>query len=616
MLSVSMTGTYSKYGRKAVQFYLDHYPSPDIGKESELPWLRNKLFISVLLITFPICCLAYIPSVIISVLTLQYVIIFFDTLGMAALIFIFFVKNFSIRSKKIIFSSIFYTLAIVLFIYLGVKGPSVVMLMSVSIMITLFQSKRAGLISLVSNAVIFMLLMTVSPGEISHLVFFQEFSLASWAVVGFNLVAFNTLSVLSVASLVDQLNGSFMEGKKLEGLLKEERTELIAAKQKAEESDRLKSAFLANISHEIRTPMNGILGFSDLLTDPDLDGKAQQRYIGIIQKSGNRMLNIIKEIIEISRIESGQVEARLKETDLNQLMDNLLHLMKSEAEAKGLSLSAKPGLTGHEAVIKTDGELLFAILTNLVKNAIKYTAHGSILFGYIPRPSFSADAKVEPETVEFFVRDTGIGIPFDRQQAIFDRFVQADIADVQARQGAGLGLSIARSYVKMLGGSIWVESEPVIGSTFYFTLPYCVEPTVKPVVKPDGMNDSQEPGTKQLNILVVEDDEISRVFLSTILNKISSEITNVQSGTEAVITCRDNPAIDLIMMDIRMPVMNGYETTRQIRLFNKEVIIIAQTAHALTGDREQALEAGCNDYLAKPIIKEELLGMIKKHFNK
>ncbi len=238
--------------------------------------------------------------------------------------------------------------------------------------------------------------------------------------------------------------------------------ELNRLKEKAEESDRLKSAFLANMSHEIRTPMNGILGLAELLKEPKLSGDEQQLYLDLIKESGARMLNIIKDIIDISRIEADQVKVFTNVVDINEQTEYLYNFFKPETDGKGISLSLNNGLSGQDVIIETDKEKFNAILTNLVKNAIKYTNKGTIEFGYHKNEDF----------LEFYVKDTGIGIPKSRQEAIFDRFVQADIEDRYALEGAGIGLSIAKAYVEMLKGKIWVESKKNKGSTFYFTIPY------------------------------------------------------------------------------------------------------------------------------------------------
>ncbi|WP_378174652.1 histidine kinase dimerization/phospho-acceptor domain-containing protein [Aquimarina sp. SS2-1] len=238
--------------------------------------------------------------------------------------------------------------------------------------------------------------------------------------------------------------------------------ELNKMKDKAEESDRLKSAFLANMSHEIRTPMNGILGFAELLKEPVLTGDEQQLYISLIEESGARMLNIIRDIIDISKIESGQVKVFLSEVNINEQVTYLYQFFKPEADRKELQLSYNNSLSEENAVIKTDKEKFNAILTNLVKNALKYTPEGSVSFGY----------EVKEKFLQFFVKDTGMGIAQDRQKAIFERFVQADIENNYAIEGAGIGLSIAKAYTEMLGGKIWLESKKDMGTIFYFTIPY------------------------------------------------------------------------------------------------------------------------------------------------
>jgi len=255
--------------------------------------------------------------------------------------------------------------------------------------------------------------------------------------------------------------------------------ELIKAKEHAEQSDRLKSAFLANMSHEIRTPMNGILGFAELLKEPDLTGEEQQEYINIINKSGTRMLNIINDIIDISKIESGLMEVNIREVNINEKIETIQIFFKPEVEKKGMHIFFHNSLPLKEAFINTDQDKFYAILTNLVKNAIKFSDKGTIEFGYnlkMNGSTGSKDSPIEPAELEFFVKDTGIGIPKDRQEAIFKRFVQADIADKRAFQGAGLGLSITKAYVEMLGSKLWLKSEEGKGSTFYFTIPYNAKP--------------------------------------------------------------------------------------------------------------------------------------------
>ena len=382
--------------------------------------------------------------------------------------------------------------------------------------------------------------------------------------------------------------------------------ELIKAKNKAEESDRLKSAFLANMSHEIRTPMNSILGFTDLLKTHDLSGKQQQEYIQIIKKGGDRLLSIINDIIDISKIESGQTEIFSSETDINEQLEFISDLFRPEVEEKGIKLIVKKSLPDKDALVKTDREKIFAILTNLVKNAIKFTHKGYIEIGYVQKGNL----------LEFFVKDTGTGIRREQQDLIFERFRQGSESLSRSYEGTGLGLSISKAYVELLGGRIWVESEPGKGSVFYFTVPYNSETKTNTTIEKVTHHGSDIHQINNLKILIAEDDECSRILIEKTIRIFCKLILKARTGTEAVAALRSNPDIDLILMDVKMPEIDGYEAVRQIRMFNKDVIIIAQTAFALTGDREKALEAGCNDYISKPIENKLLVELIQKYFGK
>lgn len=386
--------------------------------------------------------------------------------------------------------------------------------------------------------------------------------------------------------------------------------EIKKAKGKAEESDRLKSAFLANMSHEIRTPMNGIMGFAQLLKEPNLKGEEQIQFIDIIENSGKRMLNIINDIIDLSKIEAGQMELILNEVNINKQTEYLYTFFKPEAEKNGLKLSFDNGLPNHLALIESDKEKIYAILTNLIKNAIKYTNSGNIDFGY------QLKTKNGIAQLEYYVKDTGIGIESERQLAVFERFIQADQSLSSQYEGAGLGLAITKAYVEILGGEIWLESEPNIGSQFYFTIPYHVKATPKIKIKADSAKPDEDLNHKKLTVLIAEDDEISSSYLSTLTINFSKEILLASNGLEAIEIFKQNKNIDLIFMDIKMPVMDGYTATKKIREIDKEVCIIAQTAYALHGDREKALEIGCNDYISKPITKKQLLDLITKHTKK
>nr|MDA3911740.1 PAS domain S-box protein [Bacteroidales bacterium] len=375
--------------------------------------------------------------------------------------------------------------------------------------------------------------------------------------------------------------------------------DLITSKNRAEESDRLKTAFLANMSHEIRTPMNGILGFTNLLLEPQLTGDQVREYVDVIQKSGNRMLNTVNDIITISRIETGQVETSNSAFNLKEEINDIRKMLLPEANENGIQLNVHFDEISDEEIITTDRTKLDSVMTNLIKNAIKFTDEGSV----------DITCRKKEQAFEFEVKDTGCGIPQDRITVIFERFVQADIDDKRALQGSGLGLAISKSYVEMMGGEFFVDSVVNQGSRFYFTIPE------HDTNKADNPQVAKNPMfmKNKLKILVVEDDTASVKYLSVILKDIAQCIQVVTNGQEAVDAVENHSDIDLVLMDIKLPIMNGYEATRKIREINKDIVIIAQTAYAISGDREKAIAAGCDDYVSKPIVRKTLMDKLVKY---
>lgn len=377
-------------------------------------------------------------------------------------------------------------------------------------------------------------------------------------------------------------------------------TELIYAKEKAEEGDRLKSSFLANMSHEIRTPMNGILGFTALLKEPKLTGEAQQEYIRVIEKSGRRMLNIINDIVSISKIESGQVNLSYKETSVKDQIEGICNYFKIEALQKNIELKINNTINEEDNLIHTDEEKVYAILSHLLTNAIKFTNHGLIEIGCFKNNN----------SITFYVQDSGIGIDSKKIDIIFERFRQVDDSLSRNYDGAGLGLYIAKSYIDLLGGRIWAENNTDHGSVFYFKIPLIKSNETDKVVQTQLALVPYE--TQKLKILVAEDDSISLKFISKILKIFGENLLIARNGFEAVNLCKKNPDIDIILMDIQMPVMNGYEAIKKIREFNEDVIIITQSAFVFTDEAEKAIEVGGNGYISKPIDKDQLIEHINK----
>jgi PAS domain S-box-containing protein len=382
-------------------------------------------------------------------------------------------------------------------------------------------------------------------------------------------------------------------------------TELQKAKENAEESDRLKTAFLNNISHEIRTPLNGILGFTELINNPNTPIDKREFYARIINQSSIQLLSIIDDIINIATIEAGQEKIRESPTDVSVVMKNIYEQFKQKAESKHLDFNFHSSLSRQESQIICDGTKLTQILSNIVGNAIKFANKGHAHFS----------CWLKDDVLHFCIEDSGIGIPVEDQELIFERFRQVYNNENREYGGNGLGLSISRAYIHLLGGRIWVESEPQKGSKFHFTIPY------KPVdVSTDraqqsnnAISELSQHGTK--TILLAEDEYSNFVLLKVILQTENFKIIHVDDGEKAVEAVDKNTDINLVLMDLKMPVMNGLEATRLIKRQKPQLPVIALTAYAFEGDTDKALEAGCDDYIAKPFGRDDLLYIINKHLH-
>jgi PAS domain S-box-containing protein len=393
-------------------------------------------------------------------------------------------------------------------------------------------------------------------------------------------------------------------------------SDLLKAKAQAEENNNLKTAFLNNISHEIRTPFNGLLGFLSLIQNNDITQTERDEYIGIINQSAARLMDTITDVVEISQIQAGQAKLNISEINIQEILRGIFMRFRPIAEMKGLKLKVKNHLSQQINIIKTDGIKLSTVLSHLIGNAIKFTKSGSVELVFRLKEDHlqSGIGAPQPIELEFSVTDTGIGIPQEKHQVIFERFIQADPSLTRKFEGSGLGLSIAKTYVEMLGGVIWLESEIGRGTTFYFTVP-CICMDMEKIASEIAVQGNEKPSPKKgLNILVVEDDDASFILLEIAVKFFAKEVVHAKTGIEAIEFCRNRPEFDLVLMDIKMPGMDGYEATRRIRQFSKNVIIIAQTAYALAGDHEKALQAGCNSYISKPIKRDQLLELVQKYF--
>jgi signal transduction histidine kinase len=382
--------------------------------------------------------------------------------------------------------------------------------------------------------------------------------------------------------------------------------QLLEAKEKAEESDRLKSAFLANMSHEIRTPMNAILGFSEILQHEGIKLEDRQEYIRLINDKGNDLMNIISDLIDISRIEAGDMKLVKTHIRINEMILELFEQVKKEKVLKGKDEVQVRYRIREDAeyTILSDKNRLKQVFNNLLGNAMKFTNEGYIELGY----------EIMDDHVRFHVKDSGIGITTETQKVIFERFRQEDNSYTRKHGGTGLGLAISKQIVELLGGEIGVESKPEQGADFYFTIPE--EQTAKPLPSEEKVDRPWYQNNLKLatkKILIAEDDSSNYMFLESLLRSTEAELIWARNGHQAVDIHAGRDDIDLILMDIRMPEMSGLQATEKIRSSDKDIPIIALTAFAFADDREKSVEAGCTEHIAKPVKIEELKRVLQKY---
>jgi PAS domain S-box-containing protein len=382
--------------------------------------------------------------------------------------------------------------------------------------------------------------------------------------------------------------------------MKKMQVALENAKLKAEESERLKAAFLANMSHEIRTPMNGLLGFVDLLKDPNLSYEEKMEYITIIEESGHRMLNIINDLINISKVESGQMQLNLADSNINDQIRFIQNFFKLEASNKGIELITSCPLESDLSIIKTDREKVYAVLTNLIKNAIKFTAKGTITVGYV----------IKDNKMEFYVKDTGRGIPSDKLKAIFDRFQQVDTQLSNGIEGSGLGLTISKAYIEMLGGKIWVDSLVGEGSTFYFTLPY------NPQLENNRPYDLIEPEPsicmlpEKVTLLIVDKDDQERKYLKELLNTYNVRILSASTYMEALEKCKSTTEIDLVLMHITKSITDGTNAVKQMKELKPSMPVVAVSTYAIDNEHSHEL---FDEIIMKPLLSDRLIQIVEKY---
>jgi signal transduction histidine kinase/CheY-like chemotaxis protein len=377
--------------------------------------------------------------------------------------------------------------------------------------------------------------------------------------------------------------------------------ELDIERERALASDRLKTAFLNNVSHEVRTPLNGIAGFAQFLTEDNISKEDKEEFVTALNTSVSRLTDTINDIMDVSLLMSGNMNVYPEEINIKELLQEVYNIHSYEAKAKNLLFKIENEQLPEGKSIISDYAMIKKIIHELVGNSVKYTNRGHVVFG----------VKLINHQIEIYVKDTGIGISKSAMPKIFEPFVQEDVSTTRTYEGSGLGLTIVKGFVDLLNGNIDVESEASKGTSFYVRVPD-LRKRQTDVVQTDKYS-GLSAGSNQMNIVVAEDEALNVLYVKRMFKNLGYQLHFAQNGQEAVDLVKQKPEINLVLMDIKMPVMDGLEATKIIKKLRPELPVIAVTAYAANDDRHDCIKAGCDEYVSKPFIAEELIKLIEKY---
>ncbi|TLX73897.1 response regulator [Labilibacter sediminis] len=530
---------------------------------------------------------------------------FFSTFIFLSSLFISIVRTFPFKFRVVWILMSIYLLGGFLYIESGPLSLGLVMLLSYSVLSGILLGNKASIYSIMLNFVMLLVATTLHYTSIVTDALLLDLEFSIYLNLSILFVVINIITVSPLVSFINGLNFSFEKERRYKNILTGEREKLMRAKVKAEESEELKTAFLSNMSHEIRTPMNAILGFSNLLSHKEISVAEKQEFVNLIKINGKNLLTLVEDLIDISKIDSGNLQIKNTPFCLHDMLNEVYSSFKEDINRRGqmnLKLYLKEGIADVNMMVLSDEIRLRQVLINLVGNAIKFTERGFVEFGYELN---------HEDVLQFYVKDTGIGLPAGKESLVFKRFSKVTDGSQKLYGGTGIGLSIAKDLVQLMGGKIWVESEPKVGTTFYFNVPFhkVTNKVDAPAEKPKENIYNWEGKT----FLVAEDEEDNFRYLEVALSISNASLIWARNGVEAVDIFSRINNIDLVLMDIKMPEMDGYTATAEIKKRNKSVPVIAQTAYAMSEEREKSLLAGCDDYIAKPIGYEDLLSVIHKY---
>ena len=591
---------------KPLRLLLKYIPYPDLGSSHSFVEWKNRLLFVVLAGMIVLGFIAYVPSVILAAIEKVWMVIVLDTLVYAVVLYATFSRKMSSEVKVKIILITFYILGIALLILLGQKGAGFNWLFVFPLLSSFFYGYRGIAVSTVINLVSLTLLSFPIYFEWQNFGQINEYDFGGWIVNSVNFLAITSLLSLALTVILGSIDKSLKKEQRMNSLLEKHRDQLSVEKNKAQESEQLKSAFVANMSHEIRTPLNAIIGFSHLMSKGNLPPEKMMHYGSLIDMSGKQLTGIIDDIIDISKIEQGQMAVHTEPVGVYSSLQDVIDIQRNRVETlkKDIRIEYHVPKKLKDLVINTDEIRFKQIAGNIIGNAVKYTEKGIVRVGYKLKQT------EEKMMAEFFVKDTGRGIPAEDHERIFNRFSQAGNVDFQ--EGTGLGLSITRGLLDLLGGDIWLKSELHKGSEFYFTLPAeDARVAVTEKVENDEVHDFSSSVEGKL-IYIAEDDEFSYYLLEEMLRPLNLRIKQAANGKELLdLMNQDTP--DLVLLDIRMPVMSGLEALKEIRKRHTDIPVIAQSAHVLPEERQECFNQGCNDYISKPVEQDILFGLFEKY---
>ena len=556
-------------------------------------------FVSVGLLTYLYYTISFLQEK-------QYISAIFNSVVFISVFFVSVVKSLPLKFRASWILACVYIIGGYLFLLQGPLSLGLVLLLAYSMLSAILLGYKSSVYSVVLNIVLLGVAFLLHYTSYITDGFLLDLDLSIYINIIVLFVVINIITLFPLVSFINGVSFSFEKELRYKNIISKEREALMRAKIKAEESDLLKTSFLSNMSHEIRTPMNAILGFSNLLSHKDISSAEKEEFVNLIRVNGKNLLTLVEDIIDISKIDSGQLQIKNSPVCLHEILKDVHDSFWDDIKRRGLlniKLYLNEGISDKKTMILTDAFRLRQVLINLVGNGIKFTDRGFVEFGYNLN---------NEDVLQFYVKDTGIGLPKGKEERVFERFSKfSNEKQKMLYGGTGIGLSIAKDVVNLMGGKIWVESEEKVGSTFYFTIPYHKVSNV--MSKPEIDIPVSKYNWEGKTFLVAEDEEDNFRYLEVALSISNASLIWARNGAEAVDIFSRIDNIDLVLMDIKMPEMDGYTATKEIKLKNNNVPVIAQTAYAMSEEKEKSKQAGCDDYIAKPINYSDLLKVIHKH---